>query len=171
MKGIILSAACATAALAASTTAQAAPYTFVLSGTQTFKFVLDSSPIPTTYATGAYFLISGLPGTIDNVADTFAIGFGGIDASPANFQLTNSTLTAQVFTTGAILFTGTEAAPTFKLGTFNLVSAIPGVPDYTLTISAVPEPASWAMLVAGFGALGMAARRRSSRTVRVRFNA
>jgi len=171
MKGMFLSAVCAAAALAASTSAQAAPYRFVLTGTNTIKFVLDSSPTPTASSLGNYFQISGVTGTVDNVANTFELGFGGVALLPSNFQLSNSTYTISIFSTGDILFTGTEAAPTFKLGTFNLVSQLPGVSDYSLTISAVPEPASWAMLLAGFGALGMAARRRSDRTVRVRFNA
>ena len=38
-------------------------------------------------------------------------------------------------------------------------SASPGV-GQVLRIAAVPEPASWAMMILGFGAIGMAARRR-----------
>ncbi|HEV2568564.1 PEPxxWA-CTERM sorting domain-containing protein [Sphingomonas sp.] len=34
-----------------------------------------------------------------------------------------------------------------------------------LTVTAVPEPATWAMLVAGFGVIGAASRRRSRATV------
>jgi hypothetical protein len=35
-----------------------------------------------------------------------------------------------------------------------------GDPPVPGAVGAVPEPASWAMLLAGFGGLGMAARRR-----------
>ncbi|GAA0751045.1 MULTISPECIES: PEPxxWA-CTERM sorting domain-containing protein [Sphingomonas] len=110
-------------------------------------------------------MLAGVSGTIDNVAATFDLGFG----SPSyffNFGLIN-TPTGFV-STGLSLYTGTEAAPTFKLGTFTLTPNTPG-PAYSLTISAVPEPASWAMLLAGFGALGTMVRRRRDVTVRVRF--
>ena len=45
---------------------------------------------------------------------------------------------------------------------------IPELPDAAFTlqgqtgVSAVPEPATWAMLIIGFGAVGMAARRQRS---------
>jgi len=55
---------------------------------------------------------------------------------------------------GPTLFSGTLEAPTFLTGTYGLV------PGYRLTISNAPEPASWAMLIAGFGLVGAAARRR-----------
>nr|WP_282098056.1 PEPxxWA-CTERM sorting domain-containing protein [Sphingomonas sp. S2M10] len=39
-----------------------------------------------------------------------------------------------------------------------------------LAISAIPEPAGWAMLLAGFGALGLVMRRHRQTRVRVRVN-
>jgi hypothetical protein len=61
------------------------------------------------------------------------------------------------FFAGAALFTGPTSAPTFKLGTFELDNS-------TLTISAIgaPEPASWALMILGFGAVGAALRRRGT---------
>jgi hypothetical protein len=75
---------------------------------------------------------------------------------------------------GAPLFTGNTSAPTLLTGEF-LLSDIPPngsplQPNYRLTVSAltsaVPEPASWAMMIAGFGVVGGALRRRR---VSVRF--
>jgi hypothetical protein len=37
--------------------------------------------------------------------------------------------------------------------------------DPAPTITALPEPGAWAMLIAGFGLVGFAARRRSIRQV------
>jgi len=37
------------------------------------------------------------------------------------------------------------------------------------TTGAVPEPATWAMMLLGFGAVGSAMRRRSGVTTRIRF--
>lgn len=72
----------------------------------------------------------------------------------------------QIF--GPQLFTGTTAAPQFLTGTF-LLSDIPRnfttdplQVNYRLTVtdvSAVPEPATWAMMLAGFGAIGFTLRR------------
>ena len=65
--------------------------------------------------------------------------------------------------TGPELFSGTTTAPTFLLGTFTMG-------DGTLTItrdavtSAVPEPATWAMMLGGFGLVGGAMRYRRRQT-------
>jgi hypothetical protein len=37
--------------------------------------------------------------------------------------------------------------------------------DFIVRVTAVPEPASWALLIAGFGLVGMTARRRSMKEV------
>jgi hypothetical protein len=37
--------------------------------------------------------------------------------------------------------------------------------DFIVKVTAVPEPASWAMLIAGFGLVGMTARRRAMKEV------
>ncbi len=168
MKRTLLLSACCVAAVAAASPANAAQYRFSITGSQTIKFVLDASPTSPLFVSGDYFVLVGVAGTIDNVAATFDLGFG----SPtyfSNFGLFNNSSGYGFNSSGTSLFTGTESAPTFKLGTFTLTPNTPE-PDYTLTITAVPEPASWAMLVAGFGALGAMVRRRRDVTVRVRFS-
>ncbi len=67
---------------------------------------------------------------------------------------------------GTQVFTGPTTQPVFAPGVFDLASLPRNTGDpvrpltYRLTISAVPEPASWAMLLAGFGAVGGVLRRR-----------
>lgn len=63
-------------------------------------------------------------------------------------------------------FTATEATHLLR---FWAVGGPGGVPPFALldgvSISAVPEPATWALLVAGFGFVGVAARRRQANAV------
>lgn len=150
------------ASLAAAASASAATYNFAITGSQTISFQLDSSPTPPIVDPGNYFVLSGVSGTINNVGTTFDLGFG----SPSyffNFGLLNNTVGTGFVSTGPTLFTGSVSSPTFSLGTFTLTPNVPG-PAYSLTISqaggTVPEPASWAMMIAGFGLIGAIARRR-----------
>lgn len=67
---------------------------------------------------------------------------------------------------GAQLFSGSPSAPSLISGTFTLFFLDDSSRAGTLTISdtaaAVPETATWAMMLAGFGAVGFAVRRRSN---------
>ena len=160
-----LAAFCA-ATLASAAPSQATLYRFVISGSQTIKFVLDSSPTPPIVDPGNYFVLTGVNGTINNVASTFDLGFGS-SAYFANFGLLNSSNGTNFTSTGVSLFTGSENAPTFKLGTFALN------PGYSITISnaptGVPEPTGWALMITGFGTLGLTLRRRRDNRVRVSY--
>ena len=76
-------------------------------------------------------------------------------------------------TDGPQLYSGAEATPTFLTGTF-LLTEFGGTGTYTLTISnpaaaAVPEPATWAMMLAGFGMVGVGLRRRSAVKTRLTY--
>lgn len=169
MKGTLFLGACCAVAVTVAAQAEAAPYTFVITGSQTIEFVLDSSPTPGYINPDAdSFVLFGVAGTVNGQADTFSLGFGG-PSFTTNFGLFGSGVLSNFFTTGDALYTGSKSVPTFKLGTFTLTPTTAG-PNYSLTISAVPEPASWAMLLAGFGALGAAVRRRGNVAVRVRFS-
>lgn len=163
MKGTFFLASCCAAALAVAAPAHAAPYNFAITGSETIQFVLDSSPVPSSYDLGNYFRIDGASGTINGAAATFDLGFGS-STYFFNFGLFNSSAGLEIFSTGVSLYTGAEDTPTFKLGTFALA------PGYSVTISAVPEPTGWALMLTGFGALGAVIRRRRNMTVRVRYS-
>lgn len=69
---------------------------------------------------------------------------------------------------GDMIFTGPESSPKFRTGVFRMVAMFPDLPgepyvlpgDGVLTISPIPEPANWALMIAGFGLVGSALRRR-----------
>lgn len=72
---------------------------------------------------------------------------------------------------GEQLFTGTTAMPVARTGTFTLRSDVDGALA-TLVVAqadAVPEPATWALMIAGFAAVAGAMRRRSAVRTAVRF--
>jgi hypothetical protein len=166
-KAKYLSAVCVAAcALMASAPANASQLMFDFSGPSgTAKFQLDSSPAP-DYVNS--FLAGNGQFGFNNVAGVFA-GTPGV-ASTINFgegiyASLNIVADGLGFTqfSSPTLFTGSLDAPTFLTGTFTLVNPFFG--NGTLTISdlsaAVPEPATWIMMILGFGFVGAAMRRRS----------
>ena len=159
MIGSIFRYALIAGALLIPSEALADTYQFTLSGNASALFGLDSSPTPTSNGADD-FTIAGVNGTFNGSPATFDLLFydssesGGFDIS----GLLN--------TAGDQLFTGTTSNPTFILGTFTLSTYGSSDRAYTLTISsmdaAVPEPSSWAMMLLGFTALGVVARRNRS---------
>lgn len=124
----------------------------------TYHFFLDSSPTPAAFD-ATTFMVEGTTyshtfsdnATFDSFTFYDASGGGGFDDFENVYE-------------GDVLFTGTTAQPTFRLGTFALDNF---VNPATITISAVgtgtvPEPAAWALLVGGFGLVGGALRRSRS---------
>ncbi len=51
----------------------------------------------------------------------------------------------------------------FSYGSFGDVGGLYSPGDWSMQLASVPEPASWAMLIAGFGLVGAAMRRRAVR--------
>jgi len=64
---------------------------------------------------------------------------------------------------GAQLYTGPESMPTFLLGKYRLDEPNYGAGTLVISgdgVAAVPEPTSWAIMLAGFSIVGCAMRRR-----------
>ena len=134
-------------------------------GERSFSFILDTdqSPDTTRDVLGSseigYNNVSGMFNGVGTSSDTATrITFGTGFLAPIN-------IVAPGFGFGNFggpdLFNGSLTDPIFNLGTFSLFQANTG--GGSLTISqvsgAVPEPATWAMLMLGFGIMGYALRR------------
>jgi len=115
----------------------------------TFAFTLDNN-----------VLLNGQVGTIQ-LANLLNINFTSIyiDSVTNAFTKTSSDPAAEVWALVNPLTLGSGPHTLFVNG--NLANG-PGNASYsaTLNIAPVPEPATWAMMLLGFGAIGVAMRRR-----------
>lgn len=142
-----------------------APDAFSASGTSNlgaFSYTAShciAAPPPGAYYDGIFewTLADGtLTGTHDG-----ELTFGG---APGLFNVVENL----VFTGGTGRYLGASGFATFngtvQFGTFNGAPGSAGEGSFTgrLTAPAIPEPGTWALLIAGFGVVGAAARRRRS---------
>lgn len=150
--------ACAALATVAAT-AHAELYNFKLTGDYNASWQLDSDALPNGWSDGIGFVLwdiaGNFPGAVSGVTDlTFYHSSIGGGMAIEDFAGDAVLLLAD----GPQLYTGAESAPSFRLGAFELTE-YQGPGRYTLTVSAVPEPASIALMLAGLGVLGAAAGR------------
>lgn len=148
----------------------------VSSATLSFKmFVNDNSNEGRTYVSNGFdVLAANDAGTLINFArvDLLKAGapadatgsavlatfyLGG--ANGRNFQTQSNAYGNFSFDLGSLLAGGGNYTLRFAVAS-NTGSLVMGVDDVSLQVAAVPEPESWAMLLAGLGLLGAAARRR-----------
>ena len=164
MKRKIAFLSAAAACIISVAPANAATLLFTLTGSRMATFQLDSNPTPNVAipSTPPFFLgnqiqFTNVPGTFGGVVGSApSIGFGtGLAAA---FQITGTSLGFTQFT-GPAIFTGTANAPVFSVGTFALSSIRSGNSTLTITqVAAIPEPATWMMMLLGFGLIGASLR-------------
>lgn len=134
------------------------------------------------YEGGGFLTNQGDPGAfLVQFASTKAIGFnfGGLFGSPVGWTVTLSN--GEVYETGA---SSTDIYSSASLGFFGLASDTPfswalidtprGSPvavgvyyynamdNFTIGVAGVPEPSTWALMIAGFGLAGAVLRRRGA---------
>jgi hypothetical protein len=134
---------------------------------------IGRTAIPAGTFTDTYFFI----------VDADGLGSGSISTSlsgpSTDINFTSVTINGLVVPrspNGAVEFAGISGVPVLNGAENRLVvvgtSAGEGSYGGNLTFtpnSAVPEPATWAMMLMGFGAIGFGMRRRRKETARVRF--
>jgi hypothetical protein len=163
--------AASAAILSVSAPSHAVLLNFTISGDYSASFQLDSNPTPDDFSSGTSFTLWDVPGFPDaafGIADLEfwnASSMGGLTIT--DFWGGGLTL---FDATGTQLYSGPESAPTFIAGVYSLTE-LGGGGTYRLTIAApgIPEPAVWAMMIAGFGVAGAAMRRRPVAQIRVAF--
>ena len=143
--------------------AKATLYDFTLTGDYEAHFQIDSSPVVSVLDPDAFSVLN-VAGTFAGVAGSRNVTFytpvyyGGMAISqPDPFFSEMSVFGAQVFI-------GPIGTPTFVLGSYDFTGFI-GAEDgkvVQLTITAVPEPDSWLLMIAGIGVLAAVARTRKS---------
>jgi hypothetical protein len=153
---LLAGALCAASLFAASPAAAGVTY-FTVTGDADVSFSLDDSAAPSSFDADS-FSYSG-PVLFNGSPDFFSFTFydtafsGGIQIGPLGVL-------------GPQLYSGTTADPTFLLGTYAL-GGYTQEESYMLTISdtapGVPEPATWAMMLIGFGAIGFGMRAQRAR--------
>ena len=174
MKNLVLGVV--TAMIVTGSPAYAAPLLFDFSGPSgTAMFQLDSNPTPTTSQTfigSDQFSFSNVAGTFGGIAGTAStISFGnGIFSS---LSITAANLGFTQFN-APTLFTGSPSNPTFLTGAFTLINPFFGNGQLTISpvaAAAVPEPASWGMMILGLGGVGFAMRRRQTVATKISYAA
>lgn len=176
----------------ANTPASAAVFDFTIEnvGGQNFgnySFSLDDSLAPSVILSGsARYGTPAIPITYTNVP---GVGSGSINSGVTffapinqgglqigflpfgNFRLINTALVENTSFSP-------QSLPMFKPGTFALSTTPQNsgprpFDNYNITIAAavtaVPEPATWAMMLVGFGGVGAAMRRKSNVSTKVAF--
>jgi hypothetical protein len=118
------------------------------------------------------FCGTGTCGSIQDIASLtvgaqsiplFFVLTGGNNANPITFDLTGITSITRsqtgyldVTATGIFNWLGYDSTP----GTFFFSTQGTNITSFSATAAAVPEPATWGLMLLGFGAIGLAMRRR-----------
>ena len=154
---------------------------FASGDTFTYRLSATNGGFWTTLASGSIFPFFALSGNYGAVGITYALNLNNNAASVFSFGLATSVCCAHLGTNtisfdGGLVYDQYELVATINsIDAGNFTSSLlpyPGIgPEeyspqfisYTAGNGAVPEPATWAMLILGFGLVGGAMRRRTSK--------
>ena len=138
-------------------------------GDRSFNFSLEQGQTPDAsqlFAGASQITYRNVSGSFNGTAGSSntatSISFGNSFFSKLGLNATNFGFGSFG---GPVLFDGSRTNPIFNLGTYNLTQAVttPG------TGGGIPEPATWAFMIFGFGAIGGAMRRQRRAKVKVSY--
>lgn len=142
---------------------------FLLAGDQSALFIADESPSAASIMDGSSvpFAAKGHAFTLKDPIGSFLSGSSN-DPAPAIGDVTflgnnfGMTFGNEYFVVDdQVLFSGTSASPTFNVGHYDVESSSVQTLDIIrLSTAAVPEPATWTLMVGGIGFAGATLRRR-----------
>ena len=98
-------------------------------------------------------LSSALSGSVNPAGWTDIAGAGGNSSGLTATALTGSSAASRYWLVGAAMGTSSGFNDGFKISSLNVTAA-------------VPEPSTWAMMLVGFGAIGVAGRSRRAKFIR-----
>ncbi len=158
----IVRAIIAAAALIPAASAFAVPAVHIESGGPGFlSFTIAQLPTPASFESGNSFTLTNVAGVFDGIVgkrtiDFFSNNLGG------GFQVVGGPgiISQQIFIHD-------ESAPFIEVGDYFAEDRATGANVGLIvfgggTIAGVPEPAAWALMIGGFGLVGMRLRRRAA---------
>jgi hypothetical protein len=151
--GLLAAALLASTAVGGAASASELLFSYSEPGGIDFSFEQSSMPTPIAYSSGfsVQVPVTELSSNIGPFSDIFWYSTGDL----GQFDTDTSTV---YIVYGPQIYTGPESAPVFAPGVFPGEDQTNGL-DGTLTITAVPEPAAWLLMIAGIAGIGLTLRR------------
>ena len=130
--------------------------------------VITGLTVGKTYSVGFDYGFAQQLGFDGDTIQNWSVSFAGVTKTTADFALPNHGFSGWFRTSyDFVANNATETLSFLAYGNlpvppFALLDGVTFTPD---AVSAVPEPATWALLIVGFGAVGTLARRRRAHSV------
>lgn len=120
--------------------------------------------------TSAFLTAKGYPVFGQPVKDADAVFSFGNSAATAGGSIVSSYVASQTVTgTLRTVATGGETGKFWAIAAGGVDRTFDAFKIGQITVSAVPEPTTWAMMILGMGAIGMAMRSRRAKTAKVSY--
>ena len=146
--------------IAGAACAQGTPWFAAINGASNEVYIADLDPVTGMQGSGGFYLDAG------NIIDQNFRGFAFAPDGTPWFAAINGA-SNEVYIADLDPVTGMQGSGGFYLDAGNIIDqnfrGFAFAPDAAVVTPGVPEPASWAMLIAGFGLVGGAMRRQVKR--------